>query len=59
MASDERARDVVDRLAGRELLHEKRSDPESRVTCGKGFVSGLVKPVDLVALDEDAFLLMI
>ncbi len=57
--SDERVRDVVDRLGGPDLLHEKRSDPEPRVTCAKGFVSGLVKPINLVALDEDVFPVMI
>jgi len=48
----------MDRLEGRDLLHEEWPDPEPRVACGEGFVSGLVKAVDLVTLDQDVFPLM-
>ena len=59
VASDDRVGDVVDRLRGRDLLHEKRPDPEPRVTRRPGFVSGFVEPVNLIALDEYVFPLMI
>jgi hypothetical protein len=42
----------MDGFGGRDLVHEERDHSETRITGGKGLVSGLIKPDDLTPFDQ-------